>query len=85
MDYEQVCDDYICTATGIQEAPNDQTQYRRLRLANGLEVIVGSNPRVHCASASIAILLGSLHEPVCRFLCTLTTQLIFFERKRCLV
>lgn len=57
-------------ATGIQppridvvQSPNDQRDYRYLTLANGLRVLLVSDPDTDKAAASLTVFRGSYHEP----------------------
>ncbi len=44
-------------------APNDESEYRRFTLDNGLKVILLSDPKLNKSSASVAVGVGSLSDP----------------------
>jgi insulysin len=48
------------------QAPNDQSEYRRLTLDNGLKVILLSDPKLNKSSASLAVAVGSYSDPANR-------------------
>ncbi|MBL9214627.1 MAG: insulinase family protein [Opitutaceae bacterium] len=48
------------------QAPNDQSEYRRLTLDNGLKVILLSDPKLNKSAASLAVGVGSLSDPKSR-------------------
>ena len=47
-------------------APNDASEYRRFVLSNGMKVILLSDPKLNESSASIAVGVGSLTDPLKR-------------------
>ncbi|HEX9781429.1 MAG TPA: insulinase family protein [Opitutaceae bacterium] len=46
-----------------EKAPNDDSEYRRLVLDNGLEVILLSDPKLNKSAAAMAVGVGSLSNP----------------------
>lgn len=46
-----------------QKAPNDESEYRRFTLDNGLKVILLSDPKLNKSSAALAVNVGSLSDP----------------------
>ncbi len=48
------------------QAPNDDAEYRRFVLANGLKVILLSDPKLNKSSASLAVAVGSYSDPANR-------------------
>jgi insulysin len=50
-------------AVEILKSPNDPRQYRYLTLANGLKVLLVSDPETDKAAASLVVFRGSYHEP----------------------
>jgi insulysin len=49
-----------------QPAPNDNSEYRRLTLDNGLRVILLSDPKLNKSSAALAVGAGSFSDPASR-------------------
>jgi len=47
----------------IVKSPNDDRDYRYLTLANGLRVLLVSDPQTDKAAASLVVFRGSYHEP----------------------
>ncbi|GAA98082.1 uncharacterized protein L969DRAFT_85999 [Mixia osmundae IAM 14324] len=47
----------------IEKSPNDDRDYRLIRLANGLEVMLISDPQTDKAAASISVRVGHLSDP----------------------
>ncbi len=47
-------------------APNDESEYRRFILDNGLKVILLSDPKLNKSSASLAVAVGSYSDPAHR-------------------
>ena len=47
-------------------APNDEAEYRRFTLDNGLKVILLSDPKLNKSSASLAVAAGSYSDPANR-------------------
>jgi len=45
------------------QAPNDQSEYRRFVLDNGLKVLLLSDPKLNKSSAALAVGTGSLYDP----------------------
>ncbi len=45
------------------QAPNDQAQYRRFTLDNGLKVILLSDPKLNKSSASLVVHVGQIDDP----------------------
>ena len=50
----------------LRQAPNDTAAYRRLVLDNGLKVILLSDPKLNKSSASMAVGVGNLKDPLAR-------------------
>ncbi|HEX2862665.1 MAG TPA: insulinase family protein, partial [Lacunisphaera sp.] len=48
------------------QAPNDESEYRRFTLDNGLKVILLSDPKLNKSSASLAVAVGSYSDPASR-------------------
>jgi insulysin len=48
----------------LRQAPNDTAAYRRLVLDNGLKVILLSDPKLNKSSASMAVGVGNLKDPL---------------------
>ena len=48
----------------VVKSPNDKRDYRYLELANGLRVLLASDPKADKAAASLTVFRGSFHEPV---------------------
>ncbi len=48
------------------QAPNDEAEYRRFTLDNGLKVILLSDPKLNKSSASLAVAVGSYTDPAKR-------------------
>ncbi|AOS43658.1 Protease 3 precursor [Lacunisphaera limnophila] len=48
------------------QAPNDEAEYRRFTLDNGLKVILLSDPKLNKSSASLAVAAGSYSDPANR-------------------
>lgn len=48
------------------QAPNDESEYRRFTLDNGLKVILLSDPKLNKSSASLAVAVGSMSDPANR-------------------
>ncbi len=46
-----------------EKAPNDESEYRRFTLENGLDVILLSDPKLNKSSASMSVGVGSLSDP----------------------
>ncbi|MDH5341160.1 MAG: hypothetical protein OEW22_15360, partial [Rubrivivax sp.] len=46
-----------------QQAPNDESAYRRFVLPNGMKVLLLSDPKLNLSSASVAVGVGSLMDP----------------------
>lgn len=51
-------------ATPIQRSPNDDRDYRIIRLKNGLHAMLIHDPNVDKAAASLAVTVGHLSDPV---------------------
>lgn len=49
--------------TNIKQSPNDQREYQVIRLSNHLEVLLVSDPDLENSSASLAVPIGSMHNP----------------------
>ena len=49
-----------------QQAPNDESAYRRFVLPNGMKVLLLSDPKLNLSSASVAVGVGSLMDPPAR-------------------
>lgn len=47
----------------VQQAPNDESTYRRLTLDNGMKVLLLSDPKFNKSSAALAVGVGSLSDP----------------------
>ena len=47
----------------IIKSPNDDRQYAAMRLANGLQVVLVSDPSLENSAASLAVGVGSAHNP----------------------
>ncbi len=47
----------------VVKSPNDQRAYRYIELANGLKVLLASDPGADKAAASLTVFRGSFHEP----------------------
>ena len=47
-------------------APNDEAEYRRFTLENGMKVILLSDPKLNKSSASLAVAVGSFSDPANR-------------------
>ncbi|MGH8020570.1 MAG: insulinase family protein [Opitutaceae bacterium] len=50
-----------------EKAPNDESEYRRFTLENGLDVILLSDPKLNKSSASMSVGVGSLSDPRDRY------------------
>jgi insulysin len=50
-----------------EAAPNDESEYRRFTLENGLRVVLLSDPKLNKSSASMVVGVGSLSDPRERF------------------
>ncbi len=50
----------------LERAPNDESEYRRLVLENGIRVILLSDPMLNKSAASVAVGVGSLSDPAKR-------------------
>jgi len=48
------------------QVPNDEAEYRRFTLDNGIKVILLSDPKLNKASASLAVAVGSYSDPANR-------------------
>jgi insulysin len=46
-----------------ETAPNDRSEYRRLVLPNGMQVLLLSDPKLNVSSAALAVGVGSLADP----------------------
>ena len=47
----------------VIKSPNDKRDYRYLELANGLRVLLASDPKADKAAASLTVFRGSFHDP----------------------
>lgn len=50
-------------AAAVYRSPNDERQYRYVRLANGLDVLLISDPEADKAAASLSVNVGSFDNP----------------------
>lgn len=50
----------------VVKAPNDESQFRRLVLPNGLKVLLLSDPKLNKSSAALAVHVGQIDDPVDR-------------------
>ncbi len=48
------------------QAPNDESEYRRFTLENGIKVLLLSDPKLNKSSAALAVGVGSYRDPVNR-------------------
>ncbi len=58
----------LCAETSLdipplQQAPNDETAYRRFTLDNSIKVLLVSDPKLNKSSASLAVGVGSISDP----------------------
>jgi hypothetical protein len=61
----------------IETSPQDDRSYRIIRLENGLEAVLVSDPKGDKAAASLDVAVGHLHDPVSTVdkLFTFTTEI----------
>lgn len=64
IDWQWHQGDYSVYTKPLEKSANDQREYRLLKLANELQVLLVSDPDADRASASLDVHVGSLSDPV---------------------
>ena len=53
----------------VRKSDRDEREYRLVRLDNGMQILVISDPDVDKAAASLEVCVGHLSDPVCGMEC----------------
>lgn len=72
---------YAVLELPIQKSENDQRQYRMIRLENGLEALICSDPSTDKAAAALNVRVGHLSDPVRWTASSLCIQLSGFPKR----
>jgi protease-3 len=54
----------ILLANSLVVSPNDDRQYKTIRLKNGIDVLLISDPKVEKSAAALSVGVGLLHDPM---------------------